>query len=89
MVRAKAKVDYCRLVPALELQMPTPTHGPPSPATKDHKCFGKTASMHAVAVPTSLLSSLYCMMTDAVQQTGMAPRLYTACSRCCIQLCTV
>jgi len=46
MVRTKAKIDYCRLVPALELQMPTPTHGPPSPATKDHKCFGTTASMH-------------------------------------------
>jgi len=46
MVRAKAKVDYCRLVPALELQMHTPTLGPPSPATKDHKCFGKIASMH-------------------------------------------
>jgi len=26
--------------------MHTPTLGPPSPATKDHKCFGKMASMH-------------------------------------------
>jgi len=40
-----------------------------------------------VTCATMLLPTLYCMMADVVQQTDMAPRLQTACLRCCIQHC--